>query len=147
MKKARTTMEKSKSGSKEGEQGESPSQLIDARIKELGDWRGETLARIRILIKQADPEVVEEWKWRGVPVQGGHDGRCHERDPLTRRDAVDYLGARPSPWRAGRLRLPVAEDLLETVGAVLGQAGYTQNRNVRSSERSREFGHDGGGHH
>lgn len=45
-----------------------PSQLIDARITELGDWRGETLARIRTLIKQADPEVVEEWKWRGVPV-------------------------------------------------------------------------------
>jgi len=43
-------------------------QLIDARIKELGDWRGETLARIRALIKQADPEVIEEWKWRGVPV-------------------------------------------------------------------------------
>jgi hypothetical protein len=47
--------------------GESPSQLIDARIEELGDWRGETLAQIRRLIKQADPEVVEEWKWRGVP--------------------------------------------------------------------------------
>jgi hypothetical protein len=46
----------------------SPSRLIDARIKELGDWRGETLARVRMLIKQADPEVVEEWKWRGVPV-------------------------------------------------------------------------------
>jgi hypothetical protein len=46
----------------------SPSQLIDARIKELGNWRGETLARVRSLIKQADPEVVEEWKWRGVPV-------------------------------------------------------------------------------
>lgn len=46
----------------------SPSQLIDARIKELDDWRGEMLARIRKLIKQADPEVVEEWKWRGVPV-------------------------------------------------------------------------------
>jgi len=52
---------------------ESPSQLIDARIKELGDWRGETLARIRKLIKQADPDVVEEWKWRGVPVWE-HDG-------------------------------------------------------------------------
>ena len=48
--------------------GESPSQLIDARIKELGDWRGKALADIRALIKQADPEVVEEWKWRGVPV-------------------------------------------------------------------------------
>jgi hypothetical protein len=46
----------------------SPSKLIDARIKELGDWRGETLAKIRALIKQADPEVVETWKWRGVPV-------------------------------------------------------------------------------
>jgi hypothetical protein len=46
---------------------ESPSRLIDARIKELGDWRGKTLARLRALIKQADPEVVEEWKWRGVP--------------------------------------------------------------------------------
>ena len=50
-----------------------PSELIDARIGELDDWRGETLARIRELIKQADPEVVEEWKWRGVPVWE-HDG-------------------------------------------------------------------------
>ena len=55
------------------EAGDSASQLIDARIKELSDWRGETLARIRTLIKQADPEVVEEWKWRGVPVWS-HDG-------------------------------------------------------------------------
>ena len=45
-----------------------PSQLIDARIEDLGDWRGETLARVRSLVKEADPEVVEEWKWRGVPV-------------------------------------------------------------------------------
>lgn len=50
-----------------------PSQLIDARIKELGDWRGEMLAQVRALIKQADPGVVEEWKWRGVPVWS-HDG-------------------------------------------------------------------------
>ena len=57
-----------KSGSNEGTGGNTPSQLIDARIEELSDWRGETLARVRILIKQADPEVVEEWKWRGVPV-------------------------------------------------------------------------------
>jgi hypothetical protein len=62
------TMKKTKSGSKEGSGGDSPSQLIDARIKELGDWRGETLARVRAVVKQADPEVVEEWKWRGVPV-------------------------------------------------------------------------------
>jgi len=62
MKKATTK----KSGTKET--GDSPSRLIDARIEELGDWRGEMLARVRALIKQADPEVVEEWKWRGVPV-------------------------------------------------------------------------------
>jgi hypothetical protein len=61
-------MKKLKSGSKEAKGGDSPSDLIDARIKELSDWRGETLAQIRILIKQADPEVIEEWKWRGVPV-------------------------------------------------------------------------------
>jgi hypothetical protein len=53
--------------------GESPSRLIDARIKELDDWRGKTLSHVRTLIKQADPEVVEEWKWRGVPVWS-HDG-------------------------------------------------------------------------
>ena len=52
---------------------ESPSELIDARIEELNDWRGEMLSRIRALIKEADPEVVEEWKWRGVPVWY-HDG-------------------------------------------------------------------------
>ena len=51
----------------------SPSQLIDARIEELGDWRGEMLSRLRALVKKADPEVVEEWKWRGVPVWS-HDG-------------------------------------------------------------------------
>jgi hypothetical protein len=68
MKKATTTLENRTSGSREGNGGDSPSQLIDARIKELSDWRGETLARVRNLIKQADPEVVEEWKWRGVPV-------------------------------------------------------------------------------
>ena len=65
MKKATTIMKKS--GSKEGTGGDSPSRLIDARIAALGDWRGETLARVRMLIKQADPDVVEEWKW-GIPV-------------------------------------------------------------------------------
>jgi hypothetical protein len=76
--KATSTMKKSKGGAKEGTA--SPSRLIDARIKELGDWRGETLARIRALIKQADPDVVEDVKWRkpsnamrGVPVWE-HDG-------------------------------------------------------------------------
>jgi hypothetical protein len=53
--------------------GQSPSQLIDARIKELGDWRGKMLSRLRALVKEADPQVVEEWKWRGVPVWE-HDG-------------------------------------------------------------------------
>ena len=59
-----------KSGSQESK---SPSRLIDARIKELGDWRGEMLSRLRTLVKEADPDVVEEWKWRGVPVWS-HDG-------------------------------------------------------------------------
>ena len=70
MKKA-TSMKKS--GANEAKGGGSPSRHIDARIKELGDWRGETLARIRSIIKQAVPDVVEEWKWRGVPVWE-HDG-------------------------------------------------------------------------
>ncbi len=55
------------------QEGKSASQLIDARIAELGDWRGKMLARLRSLIKKADPEIVEEWKWRGVPVWS-HDG-------------------------------------------------------------------------
>lgn len=63
-----TTMKKSKTGAKEGTGEDSPSRLIDARIKKLGDWRGVTLARVRSLIKEACPDVVEEWKWRGVPV-------------------------------------------------------------------------------
>jgi len=59
-----------KSGS---QKSKSPSQLIDERIAELGDWRGEMLSRLRALVKEADPDVVEEWKWRGVPVWS-HDG-------------------------------------------------------------------------
>jgi len=66
-------MPKAKSNPKQAKAGAAPSRLIDARIKELGDWRGETLARVRALIKQADPDVVETWKWRGVPVWE-HDG-------------------------------------------------------------------------
>ena len=65
MKKTQTPMKKPTDNSNAGA---SASELIDARIEELGDWRGETLARVRSLIKQADPDVVEEWKWRGVPV-------------------------------------------------------------------------------
>ena len=55
------------------QKSKSPSELIDARIKELGDWRGEMLGRLRALVKEADPDIVEEWKWRGVPVWE-HDG-------------------------------------------------------------------------
>jgi hypothetical protein len=73
MRKATTTMKKSKSGSEEGKGEAFPSRLIDARIKELRDWRGETLARVRRLIKAACPDVLETWKWRGVPVWE-HDG-------------------------------------------------------------------------
>ncbi len=68
MKKATTTVSKEKIDSMQAEEGVNASELIDARIKELSDWRGETLARVRALVKQADPEVVEQWKWRGVPV-------------------------------------------------------------------------------
>ncbi len=57
----------------ESQKSKSPSQLIDARIKELGDWRGTMLSRLRVLLREADPEVVEEWKWRGVPTWY-HDG-------------------------------------------------------------------------
>jgi hypothetical protein len=94
MKKSTTTLKKTKGDSKEGEGGDSsppPSQLIDARIKELGDWRGETLARVRTLIKQADPEVVEEWKWRGVPVWS-HDGMICTGE--TYKDAVKMTFAK-----------------------------------------------------
>jgi len=79
MKKATTTMKIRKSGTKDGKGGGSSSRPVDARIKESSDWRGETLARVRTLIRQADPEVVEEVKWRkpsnpgGVPVWS-HDG-------------------------------------------------------------------------
>ena len=62
-----------KASAKPAPAAKSPAQMIDARIKELGDWRGETLARIRAIVKDADPDVVEEWKWRGVPTWY-HDG-------------------------------------------------------------------------
>lgn len=61
-------MKKAKSAATKAKEADSPSRLIDARIKELSDWRGGTLARVRALIKEACPDVIEEWKWRGVPV-------------------------------------------------------------------------------
>jgi len=69
-------MKKTKSGLKEGTEEGSPSREIDARINELNDWRDETLARIRMLIKQADPEMTEEWKWMGTPVWSHHGIVC-----------------------------------------------------------------------
>lgn len=73
MKKTTTTLKKKASGTRPATGAATPSQRIDARIEELGDWRGEMLARLRALIRQADPHIVEEWKWRGVPVWS-HDG-------------------------------------------------------------------------
>ncbi len=64
---------KEDNGMSESQNTKSPSQLIDQRIKDLGDWRGEMLSRLRALVKEADPDIVEEWKWRGVPVWY-HDG-------------------------------------------------------------------------
>ena len=72
MKKGTATMKNEKNSAKDTS-GDTPSQLIDARITELGDWRGDALVRVRAIIKQAVPDVVEEWKWRGVPVWY-HDG-------------------------------------------------------------------------
>ena len=80
-----TTMKKS--GANASKSGSSPSQLIDAKIEELGDWRGETLARVRALIKQADPEVVEEWKWRGRSGVGARRHHLHRRDLQGLREA------------------------------------------------------------
>jgi hypothetical protein len=73
MKKATASMKKSTSAATKAKESTAPSRLIDGRIKELGDWRGATLARVRSLIKEVCPGVVEEWKWRGVPVWE-HDG-------------------------------------------------------------------------
>lgn len=68
MKTATKNMKRTTNGAKNTGAGKTPSELIDARIEELDDWRGEMLARIRGLIREADPDVIEEWKWRGVPV-------------------------------------------------------------------------------
>jgi hypothetical protein len=68
MSKATTIMMKTNTGTQAATGADTPTELIDARIRELDDWRGEMLARVRMLVRQADPDVVEEWKWRGVPV-------------------------------------------------------------------------------
>ena len=82
----------------EGSGGDSPSQLIDARIKELSDWRGETLARVRTLIKQADPDVVEERKWRGIPVWE-HVGIICTGETYKTVVKMTFAGALSAEWK------------------------------------------------
>ena len=76
--------------------GQTPSELIDARIAELDDWRGETLARVRRIVKDADPDIVEEWKWRGVPTWYHHGIVC------TGDTYKNAVGARSTSTRAPR---------------------------------------------
>jgi len=85
MKKAITTIKKRKSGLKEGKGGDSPSQLIDARIKELSDWRGEKLALVRRLIHEADPDILEEWKMKPCQVSRSHNAVRITRSVRARR--------------------------------------------------------------
>ena len=101
-------MKKTKTGAKEANGGATPSQLIDARIKELSDWRGETLARVRRLIREADPELVEEVKWRkpsnamlGVPVWE-HDGIVCTGEASARTPPSSAMADRPPPCRGAR---------------------------------------------
>ena len=82
---------------------DSPSELIDARIAELGDWRGETLARVRAIVKAADPEVEETWKWRGVPVWEHSGIICTEITPSSR--AVTTTNMSP-PVRGAAISTP-----------------------------------------
>ena len=74
---------------KKPQKAKSASRLIDERIKELGDWRGKMLARLRALIKQADPDVVEEWKWRGVPVNSSLEGNTRRATDFHEGEKVD----------------------------------------------------------
>src|SRR5687768_8758091 len=90
MKKATTTTKKRKSHSNESKGADSPSHLIDARIKELNDWRGETLARVRMLIRQADPEVLEEVKWRKPSKPGGVPVWSHVTAAATARPSAVF---------------------------------------------------------
>ena len=94
-------MSKMKSTESKGQGDAAAAKLIDARIKELGDWRGVLLARVRALIKQADPEVVEEWKWRGVPVWS-HSGMICTGE--TYKSVVRLTFAKGAA-RAGRIKL------------------------------------------
>ena len=110
-----------------GSQSKSPSQLIDARIEELGDWRGEMLSRLRSLVKEADPEVVEEWKWMGTPVWS-HDGIvCTGRDVQEGREA----DLRPG---GGSLRTHRASSIPAWKGTHAG-APSTSTRGRRSTRR------------
>jgi hypothetical protein len=100
---------KRKSASKE-EKGRSPSQLIDARIKELDDWRSKTLSHVRALIKQADPAVVEEWKWRGVPVWSHNGIICTVLIPAKKRLVVQTV----SVYRSGAISASTVQIFMNT---------------------------------
>ena len=126
--------------------GKSPSRLIDARIKELDDWRGKTLARVRALIKQAIPEVVEEWKWRGVPVWY-HDGMICTGE--TYKDHVKITFAKGASLKDpdgmftqdGTVRRAIdfyeGDKLNEKSLKALIQAAITLNKSSRKTSRKR----------
>ena len=129
-----------------GKAGTLPSKLIDAHIKELGGWRGETLARIRALIKEADPEVVEEWKW-GIPVWS-HDGISTRRGLQGRRedDLRQGRGASgPSPLQLESRRqtrraidIPEGGKIDEKAFKSLIRAAVTQNASKPAKKKSKK---------
>ena len=136
-----------KSGSKEGIGGDSPSQLIDARIKELKDWRGETLARVRTLIKQADPEVVEEVKWRkpsnsmrGVPVWS-HAGMVCTGE--TYKNAVKMTFAKGACWGTLRASSTPASKATPGVPSISTRATRLMKRREGAHSRRRGTEHVG----
>lgn len=146
MTKARTTATGITGGAEKARAADDASRLIDARIKELGDWRGETLARIRALIRQADPDVTEEWKWRGVPVWS-HDGIICTGE--TYQTVVKFTFARgaalPDPARLfntsldGNSRRAIdireGERIDETAFQALVRALVALNRSLREATR------------
>ena len=125
---------------------ESPSRLIDARIEELDDWRGRTLSHVRALVKQADPEVVEEWKWRGVPVWY-HDGMICTGE--TYKDHVKITFAKGASLKDpdglftqdGTVRRAIdfyeGDKLNEKSLKALIQAAITLNKSSRKTSRNR----------
>src|SRR5438270_12023735 len=122
------------------QKSESPSRLIDARIKELADWRGKMLSRLRTLVKEADPEVVEEWKWRGVPVWY-HDGMICTGE--TYKNVVKMTFARGAALKDpsglfnssldGNTRRAIGEKINEEALKTLVRAAVTLNKSTAQS--------------